>query len=72
MKHSFAAIPPLGVRINTDTLPRGKRIRARARWTDPISGVRTSRSITVNSEASAYEFFSVLRSHVDRDLDPSH
>lgn len=70
MKRSLAAILPLGVRINTDTLPRGKRIRARARWTDPISGVRTCRSITVDNEASAYEFFSALRSHVGADLDP--
>lgn len=70
MKSSLALISPLRVRIHTDTLPRGKRIRARARWTDPISGVRKSRSITVDSEASAYEFFSALRSHVGADLDP--
>ena len=70
MKRSLAAIPPLGVRINTDPLPRGERIRARARWTDPISGVRKSRSITVDSEASAYEFFSAVRPQVGTDLDP--
>jgi integrase len=70
MKRSFAAIPPLGVHINTDTLPCGKRIRARARWTDPISGVRKSRSITVDNKASAYEFFRALRSHVGADLNP--
>lgn len=70
MKSYLALIPPLGVRINTDTLPRGKRIRARARWTDPVSGIRKSRSITVDNEASAYEFFSTLRSHVGADLDP--
>lgn len=70
MKSYLALIPPLGVRINTDTLPRGKRIRARARWTDPVSGIRKSRSITVDNEASAYEFFSALRSHVGADLDP--
>lgn len=70
MKSYFAPISPLGVRIHTDTLPRRKRIRARARWTDPISGVRKSRSITVDNEASAYEFFSALRSHVGADLDP--
>ena len=70
MKRSFAAIPPLGVHINTDTLPCGKRIRARARWTDPVSGIRKSRSIIVDNEASAYEFFSTLRSHVGADLDP--
>ncbi len=70
MKNSIAPVSPFGVRIHTDTLPRGKRIRARARWTDPISGVRKSRSITVDSEASAYEFFSALKSHVGADLDP--
>lgn len=70
MKRSLALIPPLGVRINTDTLPRGVSIRARARWTDPVSGIRKSRSITVDSEASACEFFSALRSHVGADLDP--
>lgn len=70
MKSSLALIPPLGVRINTDTLPRGVRIRARARWTDPISGIRKSRSITVDNEESAYEFFSALRSHVGAHLDP--
>ncbi len=70
MKSYLASISPLGVRIHTDTLPRGKRIRARARWTDPISGVRKSRSITVDNEASACEFFSALRSPVGTDLDP--
>lgn len=70
MKSYFAPISPLGVRIHTDTLPRGKRIRARARWTDPISGVRKSRSITVDNEAFAYEFFSALRPYVGTDLDP--
>lgn len=70
MKSNFAPISPLGVRIHTDTLPRGKRIRARARWTDPISGVRKSRSITVDNKSSAYEFFGALRSHVGTDLDP--
>lgn len=70
MRNSPALIPPLGVRINTDTLPRGKRTRARARWTDPVSGIRKSRSITVDSETFAYEFFSALRSHVGTDLDP--
>jgi integrase len=70
MKSTPALVPPLGVRINTDTVPRGKRVRARARWTDPVSGVRRSRSITVDSEALAYEFFSALRSHVGAELDP--
>jgi integrase len=70
MKSYLALISPLGVRINTDTLLVGKRIRARARWTDPISGVRKSRSTTVDNEASAYEFFNALRTHVGTDLDP--
>jgi len=70
MKGPLALIPPLGVRINTDTLPRGVRIRARARWTDPVSGIRESRSVSVDSEALACEFFSALRSHVGADLDP--
>lgn len=70
MKSYLALIPPLGVRINTDTLPLEKRIRARVRWTDPISGVRRSRSITVDNEASAYEFFNALRSHTSTDLAP--
>jgi len=70
MKRLLAFASPLGVRINTDTLPRGKRIRARARWIDPISGVRRSRSITVDNEASARGFFNELRSHAGKDLDP--
>ena len=70
MKSTPALVPPLGVRIHTDTVPRGKRVRARARWTDPVSGIRISRSITVDSEAFANEFFSVLRSQVSADLDP--
>ena len=70
MKGPLALIPPLGVRINTDTLPRGVRIRARARWADPVSGIRESRSVSVDSEALACEFFSALRSHVGADLDP--
>ena len=69
MKRFFAAIAPLGVHINADTVPCGKRIRARARWTDPVSGIRESRSITVDNKASAYEFFRALRSHVGADLD---
>lgn len=70
MNNSFAHIPPPGVRINTNILPRKKRIRARARWTDPNSGVRRSRSTTVNSEAAADEFFGVLIARAGTDLEP--
>lgn len=70
MKNHLALISPHGVRINTDILPRGKSIRARARWTGPSSGVRRRRSITVDSEAAAYDFFNALKSHVGTDLDP--
>ena len=63
-----ATVPPIGVPICTDTLVRGKRIRARARWTE--SGVRRSRSITVDSESTANEFFSALKTHAGKSDDP--
>jgi len=65
-----ATVPPIGVPICTDTLVRGKRIRARARWTEPVSGVRRSRSITVDSEGTANEFFSALKTHAGKSHDP--
>jgi integrase len=54
-------IPPPGVRFSSDTLQRGSRIRARVRWTDPLTHVRRSRSITVADDAAAQDFFSLIR-----------
>jgi integrase len=62
--------PPAGVRLNTDALRRGSRIRARVRWTDPTSHARRSRSITVADDAAAQEFFELLRASSSRGLDP--
>lgn len=63
-------VPPPGVRLSTDTLQRGSRIRARVRWTDPSSHVRQSRSIAITDDATAREFFTVMRTSSAYTVDP--
>lgn len=50
-------VPPVGVKISTDLERRSYGIRARARWTDPISKRRMIRSEIVADEVEAHEFF---------------
>ena len=47
-------VPPVGVRISTELERRSYGIRARARWTDPISKRRIIRSEIVADEAAAH------------------
>lgn len=67
MHHSF---PQFGTRFGTDIQPRGFRLRARVRWTEPVTHQRRSRSITVESEAEAERFFELMRSSFGQSLDP--
>lgn len=64
------SLPPSGVPLHLDTLKRGSRIRARIRWTDPSSHKRRSRSITVDDDESAREFFDLMRVSSSRTVDP--
>lgn len=64
------ALPPHGVTLHLDTLRRGSRIRARVRWTDPFSHRRQSRSVTVDDEVAVREFFELMRTNSNRDIDP--
>ena len=45
-------VPPVGVKISTDLERRSYGIRARARWTDPISKRRIIRSEIVDDAVS--------------------
>lgn len=65
-----AAVPPIGVPVYPDTLVLGKRIWARARWTQPVSDIRQSHSITRDSQGAANEFLSTLKTHAGKNLDP--
>ncbi|MGR6742082.1 hypothetical protein [Microbacterium arborescens] len=49
------------MKISTDLERRSYGIRARARWTDPISKRRIIRSEIVADEAAAHEFLDSLR-----------
>jgi integrase len=51
-------------------LIRGSRIRARARWTDPSSRERRSRSVTVDDDLAAQEFIELMRTSSTRFVDP--
>lgn len=62
--------PNTAVRLGTDMVRRGARIRARVRWTDPISRRRMSRSITVDSDAEAEDYFDLVRSRFGYSIDP--
>lgn len=64
-------VPPVGVRISTDMERRTYGIRARARWTDPISKRRVIRSEIVPDEAAAHVFFDSLRHSAAKGMDVS-
>lgn len=64
-------VPPVGVRISTDLERRSYGIRARARWTDPISKRRNIRSEIVADEAAAHAFFDSLRQSSAKGMDVS-
>ncbi|MCV7620712.1 site-specific integrase, partial [Micrococcus luteus] len=64
-------VPPVGVKISTDLERRSYGIRARARWTDPISKRRIIRSEIVDDEAAAHEFFDSLRQSSAKGMDVS-
>jgi len=70
MTEHHPALPPFGVRLHFDMLIRGSRIRARARWTDPSSRERRSRSVTVDDDLAAQEFFELMRTSSTRFVDP--
>lgn len=63
-------LPPHGAPLHLDTLRRGSRIRARVRWTDPSSRQRRSRSVTVDDDVAAQEFFELMRTSSSRSIDP--
>lgn len=64
------ALPPLATRLHLDTLKRGSRFRARVRWTDPSSRERRSRSVAVDDEFGAREFFELMRAGSIHKIDP--
>ncbi|WP_022883666.1 tyrosine-type recombinase/integrase [Glaciibacter superstes] len=64
-------VPPIGVKISTDLERRSYGIRARARWTDPLSKRRIIRSEIVADEAAAHEFFESLRHSSVKGMDVS-
>ncbi len=62
-------VPPVGVRISTDLERRSYGIRARARWTDPMTKRRVVRSQIVRDEVAAAEFFDRLRDSAASGID---
>ncbi|OJU41521.1 MAG: site-specific integrase [Microbacterium sp. 69-10] len=64
-------VPPIGVKVSTDMERRSYGIRARARWTDPISKRRVTRSEIVPDEAAAHAFFDQLRTSSSKGMDVS-
>lgn len=70
MTHQTSDMPRAGTRLNTDLTTRNARVRARVRWTDPVTRRRRSRSITVESETEAEKFFELMRSSSGQPLDP--
>lgn len=64
-------VPPVGVKISTDLERRSYGIRARARWTDPVSKRRVIRSEIVADEATAQSFFDSLRQSSAKGMDVS-
>jgi len=64
-------VPPVGVKISTDLERRSYGIRARARWTAPISKRRVTRSEIVADEAAAHAFFDSLRQSSVKGMDVS-
>ena len=65
------AVPPVGVKISTDMERRSYGIRARARWTDPVSKRRIIRSEIVADETAAHAFFNSLRHSSAKGMDVS-
>lgn len=63
-------VPPIGVRLSKDTMNRSGRIRARIRWTDPVSHQRRSYSITVDNLGKASDFFERMESPTRSTTDP--
>ncbi len=53
--------PPIGVKVSTDLEHRASGIRARARWTDPVTKERITRALVVPDEAAAAVFFEQLQ-----------
>ncbi|WP_427869569.1 hypothetical protein [Leucobacter luti] len=70
MSIQYSYNPPQGTRLSTDVHLRGSRLRARVRWTEPITHRRRSRSVTVNNETEAEKFFELMRSSFKQKLDP--
>lgn len=64
-------VPPIGVKISTDMERRSYGIRARVRWTDPISKRRMIRTEMVRDEAAAQAFFESLRNSSQKGMDLS-
>ena len=64
-------VPPIGVKVSTDMERRSYGIRARARWTDPITKRRVTRSEIVTDEAAAHAFFDQLRNSSVKGMDVS-
>lgn len=62
-------VPPIGVKVSTDMERRSYGIRARARWTDPITKRRVIRSEIVTDEAAAHAFFDQLRNSSVKGMD---
>ena len=62
-------VPPIGVKVSTDMERRSYGIRARARWTDPITKRRVIRSEIVADEAAAHAFFDQLRNSSVKGMD---
>lgn len=63
-------VPPVGVKLSTDTEERSYGIRARVRWTDPVSKKRMIRTSIVPDEATAEAFFNQLRRASVKGVDP--
>lgn len=62
-------VPPIGVKVSTDMERRSYGVRARARWTDPITKRRVIRSEIVADEAAAHSFFDQLRNSSIKGMD---
>jgi integrase len=63
-------IPPVGIRLSKDVLNRSGRIRARIRWTDPVSHRRRSYSVTVDDLGKANDFFERMEAPDRTTMDP--
>ena len=63
-------VPPIGVPLSKDTASRAGRVRARIRWTDPLSHERRSYSMTVDDLNKARAFFEQMESQTRTTVDP--